>query len=298
MKIFTLLASLFVTVFSLTPVTTPISGNDTATEASVHTDISYGDFERNKMDIYLPKKDTTAKSFGALIFIHGGSWTSGDKSSEAYLCKKYVEKGYVTATINYHYIDNNNAINSNMDDISSAIEKLKSFCSEKGYNVEKLALHGYSSGAHLATLFSYAYPEKSSIPLAFVVNMAGPSDFNSNTWNEWDYDENTGPGLATLLYGVNSDQSKSLQDKINAVSPTFYINKNSIPTICGYAGDGKDGIVPTKNKTITFAKLKEHNVKNACFSFDNSNHFLISDPDTRKALYEKVDEYCKTYFGY
>ncbi len=260
--------------------------------SAVYTDIPYGEGERNIMDIYLPEKSEAVKDFGAIIFIHGGSWTSGDKASEANLCKSYSAKGYVTASINYHYIDSAHPVSTNMDDIALSIQKLQSFCSEKGYNVTHLALHGYSSGAHIATLFSYAYPERSAIPLSFVINMAGPADFNSSTWHEWNYDANTGPYLALMLYGTND------KNAIEAVSPALYINKNSIPTICGYAGDGKDGIVPTKNKTITFEKLKQHNVKSDCFTFENSNHFLLSDPSVREALYAKVDEYCKTYFGY
>ena len=308
MKIFVAVAtlfSLFINSLSGGLITTD---KDNAVSASVHTDISYGEAERNKMDIYLPPKTSSDHTFGALLFIHGGSWTSGDKSSEAYLCKRYSEKGSVTATINYHYIDADHPVSTNMDDIASAINKLQSFCSENGYNVTSLALHGFSSGAHIATLFSYSCPERSVIPLAFVVNMAGPADFNSETWHEWHYDQNTGPSLAIMLYGMKdlgenvkgpSDiPPHKLQEIIDAMSPAFHINENSIPTICGYAGDGKDGIVPTKNKTITFENLKKHNVKSDCFTFENSNHILIGDMDVREALYARVDEYCKEYFGY
>ena len=291
--------------FIVPSVSSGLLPDNTHTNTVTYQDISYSDAERNVMDIYLPEKSSDRSSYGALMFIHGGSWTSGDKSSEAYLCKKYQEKGYVTASINYHYIDNENTISTNMDDITSAIQKLKEFCNENGYNVTNLALHGFSSGAHLATLFSYSCPERSAIPLSFVINMVGPADFNSDTWQEWDYDKNTGPGLALLLYGIkNLDNgiadltNEKQQEIINTVSPIYYINENSIPTICGYAGDGKDGIVPTKNKTLTFEKLKKHNVKNDCCTFENSNHLLMGDMAVREALYNKVDEYCTTYFGY
>ncbi len=280
------------------------TNNGQSVSSAVYEDIAYGEAERNIMDIYLPEKTAAEQTFGAIIFVHGGSWTSGDKSSEAYLCQSYTEKGYVTASINYHYIDYDHPVSTNMNDIELAIKTLQSFCSEKGYNVTNLALHGYSSGAHLVTLFSYSCPERSAIPLSFVVNMAGPADFNSATWHEWNYDKNTGPGLAMQLYGMKNIPNASdispekLQEIINTVSPAFYINESSIPTICGYAGDGKDGIVPTKNKTITFEKLKQYTVKNDCFNFENSNHFLLSDPSIRTELYNTVDEYCKTYFGY
>ncbi len=291
----------FVTTF-LVSVVMSFSSTVAVDTYSEHTDIVYGEHERNVMDIYLPQKHADEAPYGAILFIHGGSWTQGDKSSEAYMCKEYAKKGYVTASISYHYIDFSTPVSVNMTDIELSIKKLKSFSEDKGYDVSNLALHGYSSGAHIATLFSYSCPEKSVIPLSFVVNMAGPADFNSDTWNEWDYDKNTGPYLASMLYGMQNidadTTSEKMQEIIDNVSPVSYINENTIPTICGYAGDGKDGIVPTKNKTITFEALKKNNVPNDCFTFENSNHFLISDPLTRQALYSKVDEYCKTYFGY
>ncbi len=303
MKTIISLVALIVAVVSPI-VSSDISPSQNSGGAGVYADISYGDFERNTMDIYLPEKADN-KTYGAMLFIHGGSWTSGDKSSEAYLCKEYSKKGYVTATINYHYIDADSTISTNMDDIASAIQKLKDFCTEKGYNITNMALHGYSSGAHLATLFSYSCPERSAIPLSFVVDMVGPSDFNSDTWNEWDYDKNTGPGLALLLYGMKNldngiaDLTKEKQQEIiNYVSPVYYINEQTIPTICGYAGDGKDGIVPSKNRTAITDSLAKYNVKSDCFVFENSNHFLLGDMDVKAALYDKVDEYCKTYFGY
>ena len=226
----TIMSLIISIVSTITPMVSAYVPSDSSKEAyAVHADVSYGDFERNTMDIYLPQKTQNNQAYGALMFIHGGSWTSGDKASEANLCRQFAEKGYITATINYHYIDFDNPVSTNMDDIEKAILKLQSFCSENGYNVTKLALHGFSSGAHLATLFSYSCPERSAIPLAFVVNMVGPADFNSDTWREWHYDENTGPSLALLLYGIKnlegnvkdvSDVSAAqLQSIINAVSP-------------------------------------------------------------------------------
>ena len=45
------------------------------------TDISYGDGEANKFDLYLPK-DSTKDTYGLVIYLHAGGFTSGDKADD------------------------------------------------------------------------------------------------------------------------------------------------------------------------------------------------------------------------
>lgn len=45
------------------------------------TDISYGDGVANKFDLYLPK-DNTKESYGLVVYLHAGGFTSGDKRED------------------------------------------------------------------------------------------------------------------------------------------------------------------------------------------------------------------------
>ena len=75
---------------------------------TLKTDLSYGDGEANKFDLYLPK-DNTKESYGLVVYLHAGGFTSGDKTDDkemlAWLCSKgyvacgmlYCADGYVTA---------------------------------------------------------------------------------------------------------------------------------------------------------------------------------------------------------
>ena len=45
---------------------------------TVLKDISYGNHERQKTDIFIPK--TVKSDSGLILFVHGGGWTEGDKS--------------------------------------------------------------------------------------------------------------------------------------------------------------------------------------------------------------------------
>ncbi len=63
----------------------------------------YGEGEPLLLDLYQPKKDTLTKGRPVLIFVHGGGFTGGDKTSgpAPVLAKEFAKKGYVTASINY-----------------------------------------------------------------------------------------------------------------------------------------------------------------------------------------------------
>ena len=51
-------------------------------------------------DIYQPKGDTAARR-PAIIWIHGGGFTSGDRSAMADVATAYARRGYVTLSISY-----------------------------------------------------------------------------------------------------------------------------------------------------------------------------------------------------
>ena len=73
------------------------------------TDISYGDEEANKFDLYLPK-DSTKDTYGLVIYLHAGGFTSGDKADDENMLAWLCSKGYVAAGINYTLrTDTNNA---------------------------------------------------------------------------------------------------------------------------------------------------------------------------------------------
>jgi pimeloyl-ACP methyl ester carboxylesterase len=78
--------------------------------ATVTNDITYGtapDLDGNpetlKLDLYQPTGDTIAKR-PALVWIHGGGFTMGDKSSGAGKATLFARLGYVAVSINYRLL--------------------------------------------------------------------------------------------------------------------------------------------------------------------------------------------------
>ena len=77
----------------------------------VTKDIAYGDDALQNLDIYYPKdlasalrgQDSTSAmdNYPMVVFVHGGSWQSGNKDDYAFVGESLAQAGYVTAVINY-----------------------------------------------------------------------------------------------------------------------------------------------------------------------------------------------------
>lgn len=260
------------------------------------TNLSYGTSERNVMDIYVPAEAYKNEENGCILFIHGGSWSSGSKDEMLGECVALANDGYITATMSYTLINDSNrdtySVMTVLDEISLAIEAIKKFSDEKGLNITKLATSGYSAGAHLSMLYSYSRPDESPIPLAFAANKVGPSDFTTQAWGE------AGPRIAKMLAGaaiteeyMNDGKEKEL---IELVSPVYYVRENSIPSLFAYGG--KDKTVPVGNAESVKKAFEESGAVYDFILFPFSDHILIFAP-YRGAQYNiKLKEYCNKYF--
>ena len=75
---------------------------------TLKSDLSYGDGAANKFDLYLPK-DGSKDSYGLVVYLHAGGFTSGDKTDDRDTLTWLCSKGYVAAGINYTLRTDTNA---------------------------------------------------------------------------------------------------------------------------------------------------------------------------------------------
>ncbi len=262
----------------------------------VYKDIAYGEAERNIMDIYVPESAYDNEHNGVILYIHGGSWTSGKKEDMAEKCECFAKKGYVTATMNYTlYADGlfgKVTALTMCDEIGMAINRIKAFSDEKELNITKLAVSGYSAGAHLSMLYGFSRADESAIELVFTANQVGPSDFHAEVWGS--------TSLASMLSGIEITQDMKENGKeeevINLVSPTAYVTKNTVPSILAYGGT--DMIVPSGNAERIKAAFENAGAVHSYILYPLSNHGLGLDPLCEMEYINTVEQYCTEYFGY
>ena len=118
-------------------------------EYQVFKDVTYGDNERNTLDIWLAKSENQTP---LLIFIHGGGFVGGNKES-AYRKNnikrflKLLENNISFATINYRFMNNDDGILSSLNDAKMALQFLRYNNKKFNINKTKIGLMGSSAGA-------------------------------------------------------------------------------------------------------------------------------------------------------
>ena len=147
------------------------------------TDISYGDGEANKFDLYLPK-DSTKDTYGLVIYLHAGGFTSGDKTDDENMLAWLCSKGYVAAGINYTLrTDTNNAsVLLQSNEIKEAIPIVVEEAKNRGYNIDKMTVSGGSAGHALAMIYAYRDAQDAPVPVVFTFGAVGPSCFYVEDW--------------------------------------------------------------------------------------------------------------------
>ena len=142
-------------------------------------DLSYGEYERNKLNLYIPKNKA---SNGLVLFIHGGAWISGDKKDYYDSCKIYSSYGYLSATMNYRYASEDVTCEDILNDIKAAITFIKDYVSSYDIDVDGLMLGGHSAGGHLSLLYGYKCKDISPVPVKGIISFAGPTDLTHESY--------------------------------------------------------------------------------------------------------------------
>lgn len=261
------------------------------------TDLSYGASDAQKLDLYLPRL-RKAKCTAAVIYIHGGAWSGGDKAGYGAACKEKAKAGYAAATVNYRMIGEGATWKEMLDDITAAMELVKEKAAEQGITLEKAALTGDSAGGHLSMLYCFKNGAVSPIPIAFCASRCGPSDLaDSGMIENYRDKEEIYPIIGGLIgKPFDKDSYGEATEDLKAASPVTYVTPDAPPTIIAHGV--KDDIVAYSQGTGVYDALLSAGVACELVTYPNSGHGLSDDPESSERYEELFEEYALKYFGY
>ena len=261
---------------------------------TLNTDESYGDNERHKLDLCIPK-DATGE-VGLILFIHGGGWTEGDKLSyRNHVITWARDYGYVTAAINYRYASDTIHADEILDDITLSLLKIKSMATEISISTEKVMLVGHSAGGHLAALYAYKVGDDAPIKPAAVVSQSGLTDLVDTNYFGANPLMKDITGVMSKVSGVKVDGGNVMPaiTALKAVSPVSYVTESSAPTVICHGT--LDDIVPISNAYTLEAVLNEAGVKNTVIIYNNTGHDLQGDATATELADKTMLEYARKY---
>ncbi len=271
---------------------------------TLKTDISYGDGEANKFDLYLPK-DNSKDSYGLVVYLHAGGFTSGDKADDKKMLSWLCQKGYVACGINYTLrTDTNNAsVLTQSNEIKAAVPVVIEEAKKLGYNVREMTMSGGSAGGCLAMLYAYRDAAEAPVPIKLLFEMVGPSSFYAEDWGIYGLDRDTddsrkaAAGLFGVMGGVELTpemiKDGSYQELMKPISAFRFVNENTCPSLLLYGTHDK--VQPWNGVRHLVKALEDNGVDYKLFEATHSGHGVQNDNAVMKAYMETVDEYLDKY---
>ena len=276
--------SLFVTVFFVACQKDTGDDNKENAEQTI-LNVSYGADTAQRMDVYLPANRTTTDT-KVLVMVHGGAWSTGDKTEFNEFIPVFKQRlpGYAFFNINYRLakFPSTNPFPTQENDVREAVNAIMARASEYRFNKEKLAILGASAGAHLVLLQSY----KNNTPkFKAVVDMFGPTDM-VNLYNGATTSFER-MALQALLGGTPATNATAYSNS----SPINFVTAQSPPTLILHGG--QDPLVPVAQSNALKAKLESFNVPVQLFIYPNEGHgwFGASLTDS----YAKIQAFLTTH---
>ncbi|MBD2723181.1 alpha/beta hydrolase [Hymenobacter armeniacus] len=112
------------------------------------------DKKRHLLDVYSPRKSAPhAAGFPVVLFIHGGSWTSGNKNLYTFIGRRLAKQGVVAVVINYRLAPAVH-VPEQAADCARALAWTVQNISQYGGDPARVFVMGHSAGGGLAALLA------------------------------------------------------------------------------------------------------------------------------------------------
>lgn len=122
----------------------------------IERDVAYLEPGRTeKADLYLPSQATPGERRPAVVIIHGGGWSGGDKGAarEINIGTNLVRRGYVGMSINYLLSTKEKPTwPQNLHDCKTAVRWLRKNAERLQIDPDHIGVIGGSAGGHLAAM--------------------------------------------------------------------------------------------------------------------------------------------------
>lgn len=144
----------------------------------VARDQAYGDGARHKLDVYAPPN---ASELPVIVFIYGGSWSSGDKDDYTFAGSALASQGFVTIIPDYRLVPEVRFPDF-VDDCAAAVRWAADHAAQYGGDASKIVLVGHSAGAYNVMMLALDahYLSDAGVDghsMRGAIGLAGPYDF-------------------------------------------------------------------------------------------------------------------------
>jgi acetyl esterase/lipase len=232
------------------------------------------------LDALRPEGDSEV-ALPVVLWLHGGCWYSGNKGNaiDKHMLDFLVRSGFVVASAEYRLSDEA-SFPAQIHDVKAAIRWLRARPEVLGINPERVALAGFSAGAHLAALAATTVGVQElegesgspgySTRVRAAIAMAAPTDFTQNP-------AATDPSLNPNSVGGVTPEQRLLGGRIEELpalarlaNPGTFIGRDTPPILIIHGSD--DEIVPVSQAEYLYRALNSRNTDVTFIRVERGNH--------------------------
>ncbi len=257
-------------------------------------DIEYGKVGKLqlKLDMLTPKQPPKSP-LPAVVFIHGGGWTGGDKLDGIMNLVPFVASGnYVGVTLNYR-LSQEAIWPAQIYDCKAAIRWLRANADKYHINPDRIGVWGVSAGGHLVNMLgtTAGVPELEgdvgsqgqSSRVACVVDFCGPTDLQNIQPEE----KSVEGLLSKLLGGTPAERPAAAK----SASPLAFVNKDCPPFLIVHGT--ADRLVPIEQATMFCDALKAAGVEATLIKIEGGGHDGPGRREYRPAVQAFFDKHLR-----
>jgi acetyl esterase/lipase len=222
----------------------------------------------------------------AVILVHGGGWSSGDRNLMYPLADYLAQHGHIAIAVEYR-LSPEAQYPAAVNDIKSAISWIIKNGRENHIDKNKIALLGCSAGAQLAGLVGLSYQgdqEHNQKNIYAIINIDGIMDFTTPEARKHEDDPNRESTPAGRWLGGRYAEKPELWKE---ASPVYYVHENS-PAIL-FINSSQSRFHVGRDETIK--KLDKFSIYSEVHTFDDAPHsFWLFEP-----WFERTAQYTEQF---
>jgi len=181
--------------------------NDPVVDYDYYKDLVFGSNEKIKLDLYRPVS-LNGHDAEVVILLHGGGWTSGDKSFLKPTVDKLLKEGKNLAIVNMNYRVDSRAgdlLSLQLADLQNAVRFITANADKYHLRKDNYRVVGFSAGGHIALTYAYRTTETA---IKTVVAISAPTELSVKEL----IDKSLWPNVEILIgkkYGDSTDVFKN-----------------------------------------------------------------------------------------
>ena len=245
--------------------------------------IIYSPKNNLSLNIFSPKQKHIKKPAPVFLFIHGGSWRAGKKSTYNFLGKGMARKGAVAVIIDYRLYPRTNYEGMAID-AATAVKWVKQNIAGFGGDTNKIFVSGHSAGGQMAALIATDNLYFDSLKIKNPIT--GTILIDAFGLDMYSYFKN---------YRFNMEVYQSVftkdQDNWKKGSPLYHLHKGMPPFLLFLGGKTNTNIIVGNNDFL--AELKKYQPETAINIVPRKRHIgmIFSFYNSHKKEYRQIIDF-------